>query len=79
MFRANSPSISRTKFSPLINKPVVIIPSKVSKTFKQVQCQFLDTPGHLLAHQFIEKMGTTAQFIVFTVFTSRDVGCTGEF
>ena len=29
MFRANSPSIPRTEFSPLVNKPAVIIPSKV--------------------------------------------------
>jgi hypothetical protein len=27
----------------------------VSETFKQVQCQFLDTSGHLLAHQYHDK------------------------
>ena len=27
----------------------------ISKTFKQVQCQFLDTTGHLLAYQYLDK------------------------
>ena len=38
----NSPSFNRTRFSPLVNKPAVIIPSKVSSKEKDPSSTYRD-------------------------------------
>ena len=68
MFRANSPYISRTTFLPLVNKPAVIIPSKVPDMNKFVLlCSTLPQGGNPDLFAEFEAVLTTVIAVCLTL------------